>query len=463
MIKAIIFDLDGVLCDAREIHYRALNMALETIDPKYIIERDEHLSTYDGLPTTKKLQMLTQNKDLPTSLYDKIWKLKQEMTLSVINEMKYDEGKRLILRKLKEKGYKIYVASNSIRETIKMMLLRTGLLEFVDHFISNEDVNNPKPHSEIYLRCMLHSGLNPKECLIVEDSHKGRKAAIESGGHLCGVENPDGVTYEKIVKYIDEANKHNVIKNIKPKWQGGTMKVLIPMAGAGSRFQAAGYTFPKPLIEVFNKPLIQIVVENLNIDAEYIFIVQKEHYEKYNLKCMLNLIAPNCKIAIVEGLTEGAACTTLAAEEYINNDDHLVIANSDQFVEWDSNEFLYSMCADEIDGGILTFRSTHPKWSFVRLDEKGFVCEVAEKRPISDIANIGIYYYKHGSDYVKYCRQMILKNIRTNNEFYVAPVYNEAIADGKKVKNFDVSGMWCLGDPESLDFFVNNYKGLINE
>ena len=238
------------------------------------------------------------------------------------------------------------------------------------------------------------------------------------------------------------------------------MKGLIPMAGAGSRFEKAGYTFPKPLIEVNGKPMIQLVVENLNIDAQHIFIVQKEHYEKYNLQYLLNLISPNNVIIPVEGITEGAACTTLLAKEFIDNDQPLLTANSDQFVEWDSNEFLYSMQADEVDGGILTFNSVHPKWSFAKTDEDGFVTEVAEKKPISNNATVGIYYWSKGSDYVKFAEQMIKKDNRVNGEFYVCPVYNEAIEDEKKIKTFHVEKMWGLGTPEDLKVFVNecNYS-----
>ena len=232
------------------------------------------------------------------------------------------------------------------------------------------------------------------------------------------------------------------------------------MAGAGSRFEKAGYTFPKPLIEVNGKPMIQLVVENLNIDAQHIFIVQKEHYEKYNLQYLLNLISPNNVIIPVEGITEGAACTTLLAKEFIDNDQPLLTANSDQFVEWDSNEFLYSMQADEVDGGILTFNSVHPKWSFAKTDEDGFVTEVAEKKPISNNATVGIYYWSKGSDYVKFAEQMIKKDNRVNGEFYVCPVYNEAIEDEKKIKTFHVEKMWGLGTPEDLKVFVNecNYS-----
>ena len=238
------------------------------------------------------------------------------------------------------------------------------------------------------------------------------------------------------------------------------MKVLIPMAGAGSRFEQAGYTFPKPLIEVNGKPMIQTVVENLNVDAEHIFIVQKEHYEKYNLQYLLNLITPNCKIVQVNGMTEGAACTTLLAKEYINNDEPLLTANSDQFVDWDSNEFLYSMQADNVDGGILTFDSIHPKWSFAKLNDEGFVSEVAEKKPISNHATVGIYYWAKGSDYVKYAEQMISKDVRVNNEFYVCPVFNEAIQDNKKIKTFNIDSneMWGLGTPEDLERFVKEHR-----
>jgi dTDP-glucose pyrophosphorylase len=148
--------------------------------------------------------------------------------------------------------------------------------------------------------------------------------------------------------------------------------------------------------------MIQVVVENLNIKANFIYLVQKAHYEKYNLKYLLNLITPNCKIVQVDGVTEGAACTTLLAKEYFDNDKHLLIANSDQFIEWDSANFYYAASDEKIDGSILTFEATHPKWSFVKLDKDGHLLELAEKKPISNIATVGIYHWSKGSDYVKY-------------------------------------------------------------
>jgi HAD superfamily hydrolase (TIGR01509 family) len=457
VIKLIIFDLDGVLVDSREMHYKSLNNALSTFGNQYIISRNEHLSTYDGLSTTTKLNMLTKNKGLPVELHNDIWKLKQICTQNIINnEYTYDERIIQILKQLKNNNYLIYVASNCVYNTIKMILLRKGFMEYIDYFISNEDVKNSKPSPEIYQRCMIRANVSCFETIIIEDSHIGRTAAIASGAYLIPVENPEDVSLKTIHFHINK----QIMTEQKQLWKG-YCNVVIPMAGEGSRFSLAGYTFPKPLIDVHNKPMIQIVVENLALDTskcKFIFIVRSSHMEKYNLSYLLNLIAPNCVIIETDGVTEGAACSILLAKEYINNDEHLLLANSDQFMVWNSNVFMYSMTADNIDAGIATFNSNHPKWSYAKLNEDGFVCEVAEKKPISEHATCGIYYYKKGSDFVKYAEQMINKNIRVNNEFYTCPVFNEAIQDGKKIKIFDIKQMYGIGTPEDLNYFIENYK-----
>ena len=236
------------------------------------------------------------------------------------------------------------------------------------------------------------------------------------------------------------------------------MKIVVPMAGAGSRFETAGYTFPKPLIEVQGEPMIAKVVKNLNLQGQYIFLVQKTHYEKYNLQGLLTLIAPNCKIVQIDGLTEGAACTVLKAKEYINNNEPLIIANSDQYIKWNSFETISSFNHKDADGGILSFTSVHPKHSFAKVDSNGYVTEVAEKNPISNIATVGYYFWKNGSDFVKYAEQMIKNNIRVNNEFYVCPVFNEAIKDFKQLRIYNTKAMWGLGTPEDLHYFLENYK-----
>jgi beta-phosphoglucomutase-like phosphatase (HAD superfamily)/dTDP-glucose pyrophosphorylase len=456
MNKLVIFDLDGVLIDSRDMHYDALNCALENVDTKYIINRDEHLSLYDGLPTSRKLAMLTEKKGLHVDRHQQIWEDKQKATFEIFSKLKNDFELMLYFRNLKDEGFQIAVASNSIRNTVKLVLLKLGVLEFVDYYVSNEDVVRNKPFPEMYWKCMTACNALPKDTVIFEDSHIGRQGALDSKAHLIPIENRQHMTEKKIEEAIDILTQ-TTVSHIP--WKSDKMNVLIPMAGAGSRFASAGYTFPKPLIEVDGKPMIQVVVENLNIEANYTFIVQKEHYEKYSLQYLLNLIAPNCNIVQVDGLTEGAACTTLLAREFIDNDAPLVMANSDQFVEWNSNECLYAFNADGIDGGIVSFKATHPKWSYAKVGDDGFVSEVAEKKPISDNATVGIYFWKKGSDYVKYAEQMIEKNIRTNNEFYVCPVFNEAIQDGKKVRIKDIERMWGIGTPEDLNYFLEHYKG----
>jgi len=456
MVKLVIFDLDGVLVEAKEIHYETLNAAILTItgESSMAITWDEHLSTYDGLKTNEKLEMLSKHKGLSKELHQRIWETKQELTLQALSTLPQDTRLQKLFSKLKTNKYSIACCSNSIRRSVLTMLAKLGLIEYIDLIVSNEDVKNSKPHPEMYWKAMSIMSALPEETLIVEDSPPGLLAAARSRAHILRVNNPQDLTEEKLFGKLQEKKLFTI-----PKWQGGKMNVLIPMAGAGSRFQQAGYTFPKPLIDVRGKPMIQVVAESLNIDATFIYVVQKEHRAKYNLDTLLNLITPNCKVVEVDKITQGAACTTLLAKEFINNDDPLLMANSDQFVEWDSNEFMYKMVEQHLDGGIVTFRATHPKWSFAKITEQGLVTEVAEKNPISDIATVGIYYWKRGSDYVKYAEQMIERNIRVNNEFYVCPVFNEAIGDGKKIKTFDISTMWGLGTPEDLKYYLENYKG----
>jgi HAD superfamily hydrolase (TIGR01509 family) len=448
-MKLIIFDLDGVLVEAKNIHFDALN---EALDPKYSIEWNEHLSKYDGLKTNQKLEMLTKEKGLPIELYKQVWDEKQHLTLKKLSDLKPSPQLQVCISSLVDQGYKIACCSNSIRKTVLTVLSKLGIIEYFDLILSNEDVKNSKPHPEIYWKAISMVGCLPEETLIVEDSPFGLLAASRSKSHVMRVESPKDITYNNIYKHLN--NQINMI----PKWKNEKLNVLIPMAGAGSRFEQAGYTFPKPLIEVNGKPMIQVVIENLNLDANYIYVVQKAHREKYNLDTLLNLLTPGCKIVETDGLTEGAACTALLAKDYIDNDNPLFFANSDQFVEWDSNEFMYKMQETDADGGIVSFTATHPKWSFAKINENGLVTEVAEKNPISDIATVGYYFWKYGSDFVKYAEQMIEKNIRVNNEFYVCPVFNQAIKDYKEIRTFNTNGMWGLGTPEDLKYYLEHYN-----
>lgn len=235
------------------------------------------------------------------------------------------------------------------------------------------------------------------------------------------------------------------------------LNIVVPMAGRGSRFAKAGYEMPKPLIDVHGRPMIEYVTKNIcpKCEHRFIYICQQEHLEKYDLKATLERIAPGCVVVTVDHITERAACTVLLAEKYIDNADPMMIANSDQFVDTDINEYLRAM--ENHDGLIMTMPADDPKWSYIKYDENGFVTMVREKEVISNEATVGIYNYKHGSDFVKFAHQMIEKNIRVNNEFYVAPVYNEMIEAGQKIVFCDVGAkMHGLGIPEDLNAFLEN-------
>lgn len=446
MIKLLVFDMDGVLVDAKELHYQALNQAL--VDAGLpAITRDEQATIYEALPTARKLQIYSEHHALPVERHAEINRAKQRITLEMTARLlRPDPLKIEMLRRLQNEGYRIFCASNSIPETISAMLKAVGLYDFIEVRLSNKDVENCKPHPEIYHKAMSIAGVDPAETMIVEDSLVGRLAAAHSGGRLCEVADPAEVTYERIMGQIRLLD--GKAAPLPP------LQVLIPMAGAGSRFAQAGYTFPKPLIAVGNKPMIQVAVENLGATGKHIFVVQREHCSRFALPYMLPLISPGCEIVRIDGVTQGAACTTLLAREKLDGNLPLLIANSDQFVDWDAADFYRQMAHSDADGAILTFRSTHPKWSYVRPGPDGFVQEVAEKRPISNVATVGVYYWRRACDYLHYADQMISADERVNGEFYVAPVYNRAIQAGKKIVMYDVHRMWSLGTPEDLQQFL---------
>lgn len=450
MNKLIVFDLDGVLVDSKTIHFDALNDALRALNPDYVITQEEQENIYEGLPTKAKLSLLNKYKGLPEERFDSIWRLKQDITSMMFSNIQEDKELIRLLTIIKDNRINIAVASNSIHNTVFDCLDGLGITDLVDHVVSNEDVKNPKPHPEMYWKAMSYFGVIADETVIFEDSLVGKLAARDSKATLIEIKNRADLTEDKINKAI------SLLQSGRGTWIDQGLNVLIPMAGLGSRFKDAGYVFPKPLVEVDGKPMIQAVVESLGLNAQYTYIVQKEHYEKYNLSYLLNLITPNCNIVQVDGVTEGAAVTCLLATEYIDNDSPLIMANSDQIVEWNSRQFVYDLMTKNADGGIATFKSTHPKWSYAKIDQAGLVTEVAEKKPISDIATVGIYYWKHGSDFVKYAKQMIKKDIRTNNEFYVCPVFNEAIADNKRIFTSDIKKMWGVGTPEDLNYYLSS-------
>jgi dTDP-glucose pyrophosphorylase len=240
------------------------------------------------------------------------------------------------------------------------------------------------------------------------------------------------------------------------------LNIVIPMAGAGSRFVTAGYVDPKPLIRIHGVPMIRLIIENLRPREahRFIFICQQAHVQAHDLTAKLERWAPGCAVILLQGLTEGAACTVLCAKSLIDNDDELMIANSDQYVDVDINAYLGAMRGRKLDGQIMTMTASDPKWSYVKLsdDDDHYVTTVVEKVVISSEATTGIYNFRCGRDFVRAAESMIHEGLRANGEFYVAPTYNQLIRVGYKTGYFNIGseghGMYGLGTPADLHKFV---------
>lgn len=236
------------------------------------------------------------------------------------------------------------------------------------------------------------------------------------------------------------------------------INIVIPMAGAGSRFAKAGYKKPKPFIDVMGKPMICHVLDNLKMEnAKFILLTRVEHYE--NEQETVNWIRANYNVefVLIDKLTEGAACTVLHAHRLINNDNPLLIANSDQIVDMNISDYINDSESRSLDGSVLCFEDNDKKWSYAKVDKNGYITLIREKEVISEHATVGIYYFNKGCDFVQNAIDMIVRNERVNNEFYVAPVYNYAINQGKKfgIYSIDKTAMHGTGTPEDLDKYVD--------
>lgn len=446
--RLFIFDLDGVLVDSKDTHFEALNFALSQVDKKYIITREEQATVFEGLPTKEKLKILTETRGLPVELHESISKTKQEQSSIYFKNLEKDLELRELFKIIKNYHVDIAVASNCIRETVESCLTSLGVIDLVNLYLSNEDVSEPKPSPEIYEKCIKHFGNHPNYTTIFEDSLVGKTAAFASGATLVSVQNRKSLNKELILNALYVNRKK--------------INVLIPMAGEGSRFTKAGYTMPKPMIDVEGKSMINLVHDNIDLNAHYIFIAKSEHISKYNLEEHIGKFCKDYTIIAQDGRLEGAAKTALLAKDIINNDEHLLIANSDQYVDWNSNEAIDTFIKSGVDGGILTFKATEEKWSYAKIGTSGNVEKVFEKIVVGDNATCGIYYWKSGSDFVKYAEDMIEKEIRTNNEFYICPVYNQAIEDDKIISYYQIKEMHGLGTPEDLEKYLKHLDSLID-
>lgn len=239
------------------------------------------------------------------------------------------------------------------------------------------------------------------------------------------------------------------------------MNILYLMAGRGSRFKEEGYKVPKPLISLHGKPMVKWATDSLSFlkNSKKIFICLQEQNDEYAIKSKLKqLFGDETEVLLLPKVTEGAAVSALLAKDIINSEEELIISNADQFFTSSEAEEELSKKKKDFNGLIPIFEATHPRWSFAKVNERGFVTEVAEKVPISNNATVGVYYFSHGKDFVWAAEEMIKKDIRRNNEFFICPVFNELIGRGDKIKAVKVDAMWSMGTPEDVQYFEKYYK-----
>ena len=237
------------------------------------------------------------------------------------------------------------------------------------------------------------------------------------------------------------------------------LKIVVPMGGEGRPFADRGFTFPKPLIEVRGRSMIEIVVENLTPRRrphQFVFIPKQEHVTKFALAEVLQLLSPGCAIVPMKAPTSGALCSVLLATDHLRDDCQLLIANADQHLSVPIDDFLDAAEQPGVDGCIMTFPNTHPRWSYAKVDE-GRVVAVAEKRPISRHATVGLYHFRSSVEFLRAAERSIVKNAALGGEFYVAPVYNEFVLAGKAIVTFPIGPeqMHSLGTPEELERFAS--------
>lgn len=458
MIRAIVFDLDGVLVDAVEWHFEAFVRAISVFG--YGMTREEHHALYNGLPTKTKLEILSQRSGLPRALHPFLNELKQQYTREIVErELRPSDELTQTLAALKEQGYRLAVATNCTRASLDLFLSKLGITECFEFALSQEEVPRPKPDPAIYQEALRRFGVTPSELAIIEDSLTGVTAASAVTRNLIVVRGPAELTRPHLLREL--VRRQNDLQCGRAA-QDIDFEIVIPMAGEGIRFQQKGYPDPKPLIPLFGRPMVDWVVENLTPTERahrFTFLCRRNHLENTPLRHHLKRVSPDCQIVEVPSATQGAACTVLLSSGHIDLEKPLVIANVDQWIGVSLDGFYRAAQQKECDGLILTFPAHDTKWSYARTDASGRVIEVAEKIAISPHATTGIYYYRKGRFFVEAAQAVIKSGQRTNGEFYVCPVYNEMIRQGKSVHIYGLAehAMHGLGTPEDVEAFLRWY------
>ena len=454
----LFFDLDGVLIDLKELHRDAFITAWNIINPGSQINTVFHGKYLESRPTKDKIVICNEKLNTSALLFD-VNTLKQNITKELLLSCGTLTNVTQTLHWLKAEGHTLACCSNSIRNTMSIVLQKLCILDKFDLILSSEDVSKSKPNPEIYLKAASFFGVNPSKCLVFEDSVVGKKASTDAGCHLIPITNASDITIDFMRICINRMTRIPSIVSDPDYF----IHLVIPMAGLGSRFEKEGYTTPKPFLPIHGKCMYKWVVENMLPKNPILrskvcthIIIREEHRPLFQIMDLDEIY-----LHTIPALTEGPACTVLTIKDIINTSCPLIIANSDQHLEWDSDTLYYSLLHPNISGIISTFSqldSSDIKWSYAKVDVNKNVIGVAEKQYISSNASTGIYGWSKGSDFVTFAESMIRQNIRVNNEFYVCPVYNEAIREYKTIRILECEKMWGLGVPTDYEYFLAHWN-----
>lgn len=424
---ALIFDLDGVLVDAKELHFLSLNKALVDCNLKPISE-EQHFLEFDGLPTQEKINRLGCQAH-----GEKIIQLKNEYVLAEIPNLT-NSGIGSIIQKL---GQKIYVCSNAqkwfVEECIKML----GF----DAEIVTPNPLPPKPAPDMYEFILKQHN----ECYIFEDNPNGLKAAFAAQRNYPNT---------KVIRVDDAEDAVHKLKMLGPVsdpyvWHDYPT-IIIPMLGESKRFYEKGYTVPKYQLPVGSGTMLSTTIASLQVGTGRLTIAARDNERAYLSSYCVKYFDQN---VVTEGMVDTILRTLKGCTIY--PDEPLILASCDQAQKYDALSCMYVLRNNpHVDGICLVFKETegNPKWSFCKTRENSNIIEeVAEKRPISQWANCGVYFWKRAADFIRYAEQMMAANDRVRNEFYAAPVFNYAIKDGKNIIIKEAEEFYPLGVPEDYE------------
>ncbi|KAI8914580.1 hypothetical protein EDD86DRAFT_244766 [Gorgonomyces haynaldii] len=362
--------------------------------------------------------------------------------LSSDNEWKH------ILGALHDDGYLLYCSSSKNYNHVLQLLNQHQITEYFSMVLSRDQIKKPKPSPETYYKCCLAAGLSTKEVMIIDASQDGKQSARASGCHLF---KPETVTLDAIKEQIQLINEFEGNNPVITVWQQH-VQVIVPLAEHDDAFIKAGFA---PLVEVNGKLMLQNMVQNLNMSADFIFVVSHEMCEKYKLKYFLESLDENSKSKIVffEGKTPTVGAQVLACADVLDPNEPVIVTSCSQYLEWDSNAFLYALANPSVDGGVLTFQNQHPRYAFVSLDERGWIVDADLHKPISLNACAGIFHFKKAKHLIKYTSTAVARGLDTVDRFGIVYAFREAVKDGKKIRNYQCRRMWELSSPKDVDYF----------